>query len=600
VQLAAFVGAHLLAFALLAVTAWVAGRLVLRKWIEGEPALSVALGLSLLAHAAFALAAAGWLTQSALIVLIAAVHGLGLLQVWPAWRQALGAWRWKAVLGLTAGLAPLFVLALYPPTGFDETLYHLPIARAFAETGSLPFLPALRVPVFPPLNELLSAALLLLAGDVSTHLVQLLAALATAALLIDWGRRSFSPIAGWLAAAAFLGNPIVVYLSGTAYVEPLLILFITAAVYGLERWRDSRETVWLVLAALFAGSAAGVKYLGLFFVGAVFLAALPAAVRERRWRDLALAAVAVLAVLAPTYGRILAWTGNPLFPFYPQIFGSGLWDPQPAPSRPLTTRLVEYLRIPWAVLFDRRSVGWQPPYSPAYLLASPLLVYAFFRDARVRRLLAMALAYSLLFPILPPDSRYLAVVLPLFSLALGAVLALLAAPASWRLRWLRAVAVLLFLPGWLYALYGLHREGPLPATPGEREAYLRRELPLYAAVEFLDGLPGSGYVAYGIHAENMIYHADDGTLLGDWSGPAGYRRVLPALQDPEALHRRLRGLGVRYLLLPRDRIPSLPAEPAWRRRFHRIYADGNAEIYELSPFRYPPALNGEPGEIPAI
>ncbi|MFL6289906.1 MAG: glycosyltransferase family 39 protein, partial [Thermoanaerobaculia bacterium] len=413
-------------------------------------------------------------------------------------------------------------------------------------------------------------------GDVSTHLVQLLAALVTALLLIEWGRRSFSPAAGWLAAAAFLGNPIVVYLAGTAYVEPLLTLFITAAVYALERWRDSQETAWLALAALFAGSAAGVKYLGLFFVGAVFLAALPAAVRGRRWRDLAIAAAVALAVLAPTYGRILSYTGNPLFPFYPEVFGSGLWDPQSGPSRTLEVRVVEYLRIPWAVLFDRRSVGWQPPYSPAYLLAAPLLAVGFVRDPRVRRFLGFALGYSLLFPILPPDSRYLAVVLPLVSLALAVSL------TRWRLRMLPAVAALLFLPGWLYALYGIHREGPLPASPGEREAYLRKELPAYAAVQHLDGLRGSHYVAYGLFAENMVYHAD-GTLLGDWNGPASYRRVLPTRRDPEAFHRRLRDLGAGYLLLPRDRNPPLPDRPAWRRRFHRIYSDGKAEVYELSP-----------------
>lgn len=567
--------------ALLAVTAWVAGRLATRRWIEMEDglerfAVSTALGLTLLAHAAFALAAAGLLTRSMLIALAAAIHLLGI----PVWREALGAWRWKVAPGLAVAVAPLFVLALYPPTGFDETLYHLPFARAFAETGSMPFLPELRVPVFPPLNELLFAVLLILADDVSTHLVQLASTLAAAALLIAWGRRSFSPAAGWLAAAALLGNPIVVHLSGTAYVEPLLALFVTAAVYALERWRESQATAWLVLAALFAGSAAGVKYLGLFFVAAVFLAALPTAWRERRWRDLALAAAAALAVLAPTYGRILGHTGNPLFPFYPEVFGSSPWDPQPAPPRSVEVRAVEYLRIPWAVLFDRRSVGWQPPYSPAYLLASPLLAAGFVRDPRVRRLLGIALGYSLLFPLLPPDSRYLTIVLPLASLGLAGAL------TRWRLRprVLAALAVLLFLPGWLYALYGLHREGALPVSPAEREAYLRRELPAYAALQHLNRLRGRDYVVYGVHAENLVYHAE-GTLLGDWNGPASYARVLPAMGDPEAFHRRLRQLGVEYLLLPRDRAAPLSEAPAWRRRFRRIYADRAAVLYELSPFR---------------
>ena len=32
-------------------------------------------------------------------------------------------------------------------------MYHLPFARAFAASGGLPFLPALRYPMFPPLAE---------------------------------------------------------------------------------------------------------------------------------------------------------------------------------------------------------------------------------------------------------------------------------------------------------------------------------------------------------------------------------------------------------------------------------------------------------------
>lgn len=547
----------------------------MRRWIETGFAVSIALGLTLLAHAAFALGAVGVLTRGALLGLIVLVHLLGI----PVWREMrLGGWR--IGLGLILALAPMFLLALYPPTAFDETLYHLPIARAFARTGSLPFLPELRVPVFPPLNELLFAGLLLLADDVSIHLVQLLATTVTAALLIAWGRRSFSPAAGWLAAAAFLGNPIVVHLAGTGYVEPLLTLFITAAVFSLERWRESRKTAWLVLAAVFAGSAAGVKYLGLFFVAAVLFVVL----RERRARDLVIACAVILAVLVPTYGRIVYHTGNPLFPFYPEIFGSSLWDPEPLAPRTLRERVTGYLSLPWDVVFEREDVGRQPPYSPFYLLGLPLLVLGFVREPRVRSLLGLVLAYSLLFPILPPDARYLAVVLPLLSLALGA------SAARWSLRpWFAtALALLLFLPGWLYGLYRIEREGPLPATAGERELYLTRELPAYAALQHLDRLRGRDYTVYGIFTENMAYHSE-GTLLGDWSGLARYTRMHAVLNDPELFHRRLRELGVEYLLNVREHGVRLPDGPDWHRLFRRIYSDGRAEIYELSPFR------GRPG-----
>jgi hypothetical protein len=565
----------------------VAGRLATRRWLETAGlerlAVSTALGLSLLAHLAFALGALGLLARGPLIGALAAVHLLGF----PVWREAVqdlrARWGRKPILaslGVLAALAPLFVLALYPPTAFDETLYHLPYARAFARAGTLPFLPELRNPVFPQLDELLSTGMLLLAGDVSTHLVQLLATLVTAALLLAWGRSEFSPAAGWLAAATFLGNPIVVHLAGTGYVEPAQNLFAAGAVHALERWRRGRSEGkgWLALAAVFAASSAGTKYLGLFFVGAVLAGALPAALRERRTRDLILATLVCLAVLAPTYGRILADTGNPLFPFYPGLFGANPWTPGPAVHRPLSERVVDYLRFPSDVFLDRDEVGGQPPYSPVYLFALPLLALGFLRDPRVRRLLMISLAYSLLFFVLPPDSRYMTAFLPLVSLALAGTL------ASWRLRpgVLPALAVLLFLPGWAYGLYRLHREGPLPVTAGEREVYLTRKLPTYAALAHLNRLRGRSYTIYGLHTENMVYHAE-GILLGDWSGPARYSRVVPVLGDPEALHRRLRELGAGYLLLPRERGIRLPRDPAWSRRFHRVYSDARADVYELAP-----------------
>jgi hypothetical protein len=559
----------------------VAGRLVLRRWIEETDglerlAVSSALGLVLLAHLAFALGGLGLLSRGPLIAGLLVIHLLGFR----VWREIVPA-RFLAgrlLAWLALAVAPFFVLALYPPTGFDETLYHLPYARAFVRTGSIPFLPELRNPVFPQLDELLSASMMLLADDVATHLIRLLATLLTAALLVAWGRRVFSPGTGWLAAGLFLGNPIIVHLASSGYVEPALNLFAAAALYSLDRWHEGGRR-WLTLAAVFAASAAGVKYLGLFFVAAVFAAALSTSLlrrRDRRMRDLIVAAAICLAVLAPTYGRILAYTGNPLFPFYPRVFGPNLWAPESVAGRSLEARAAAYIRFPLDVLLDRDAVGTQPPYSPFYLLGAPLLVLGFFRDPRVRRLLWMSLAYSFVFFLLPPDSRYMTTLLPPLSLALAGSV------SSWqRKRWvLPALALLAFLPGWTYGIYRIEREGPLPVTAPERRVYLARKLPAYGALDHLNRLHGRSYTVYGLYTENMVYHAE-GTLLGDWSGPVRYSSVAPTMANPEAFHRRLRELGADYLLLVREHGVRLPKGAEWSRLFRRIYSDAQADVYEL-------------------
>jgi 4-amino-4-deoxy-L-arabinose transferase-like glycosyltransferase len=501
---------------------------------------------------------------------------------------SLSGWRW----GIAAlALAPFLLLALYPPTAFDATLYHLPFARAFVESGGVPYVLDRRVPVFPQVNEVLFAALMMFGRDLAAHGLQLLMTLATAAFAFLWGRRAWPerPWAGGLAAAVFLGNPIVAYLAGTAYIEAGLTLFVTASLYALDRFfvgeglvpaREGAGRGWLALSALFAATACDVKYLGLFFLGIAGLIVLLAGGRSRLKHALLFTAVA-LAFLAPWYLRIYAFNGNPLFPYMPGTFGHSEWNPAGF-SEPLLAYeppLVRWLRLPWDLVFDRRRYHYGAPFSPVYLAAIPLVLFAAWRDRRVRLAVGIVAVYAFIFTFLPPDGRYLDPVLPLASLAVAGSLAVL-----WAGRPRGAVAALClvcFLPGWLYAGYKIHKQGPLPITAAQREAYLARELPLYPAIAFLNRTRGRGFTVWALHAENMAYFAD-GRFLGDWFGPARFESVLRGLRGPEDLHRRLRRLGADHLLVPaRHEGLLFPQDGDFRRWFEPVYADPAARVFAL-------------------
>jgi len=570
--LVSFLAAHLLTLAVLTATAWAAGSWV-RLPMEGRAerlAIPIAAGLAVLAHLGFLLASLGLLRPGILIALIVAIHCAGFRR----WRSAFADLPDRSgrtiALGLVA-LVPVFILALYPPAAFDETMYHLPFARAFALSGGLPATPALRFPVFPALAELLLAEMLLLAGDVATHLVAFVAVLATAGLLVAWGRRVFSATAGWIAAALYLGNPIVVSLAGTDYVEPLLTLFVTGALFAAWSYRISGERAWLLLAAGLAGSAAGVKYLGLFFAAAIFTDIL---IDRRKLSAPLLFAALSFVVLAPTYARIMIHTGNPIFPYLPGIFGSTPWDPialKPLREMMSSETLIRFIRLPWDVVFHRSAVGEQPPFSPFYLLGLPLLLAGAAREPRVRRLVVMPLVWGAVFLFLPRDSRYLVPILPPLSLALAGLIKIE------KRSLVAAVCALAFLPGWLYAGYRIGRQGPLPVSEEERDLYLARKLPLYPAVRHLDRISS---VAYAFEAENMKYFYD-GDLHGDWIGRASYRRLFPLVETPEALHRELRELGASHLLVSKRAIqPRKGAD--WPRWFRKVYEDPAAEVFALA------------------
>ncbi len=591
-----------LALLVLAVTAFVLGRILIGELDRAVErwAIPIALGLAGLAHLGFVLGLAGLLRPAAVLLIFAGVHVLGFR----VWREieSFRRLRWRYVLLGTAALLPLALLAFYPPTAFDATLYHLPFARGFMASGGVPFLADLRFPVFPQVNEMLFALVLFFAPDVAVHGVQWLMTMLTAALVWSWARDAFpGAAAGWLAAAIYLGNPIVVYLATSGYVEAGLTLFTTSALYAVRRWRGSGERRWLVLAAVFAATAADTKYLGLFFAGVIGLTVLFSRSPSQcaRWRNVLLFGVIAAAVLAPWYGRIYLCTGNPLFPFFPQVFGSGPWSPfrfqsfltptdsgasgNPRGLELLATRGIDLVRLPWDVVFERVRYNGQPPYSPLYLVVLPLALIAAWKDPRQRRLLILAAAYAFACLGLPPDSRYMVPAVSLLSLsAAGVLVALLNRFPSRRGLLTAGLCVGCFLPGWLYAFYRFHHLGPLPLTPAGREAHLARWQPCYPAVAYLNRTLGNGYTVWAAHAENMNYYAR-GRFLGDWVGRASFRRVLSDLRDPQDFHDRLRRLGAGYLLIPTSQTILLPfpEDAAWQRWFQPVYADPEARVYKL-------------------
>jgi len=501
-----------------------AGRL--ERWV-----VSAALGLGLIAHLLLLLGLAHLLRRLPVLLLAAAIHGLGI----PAWRELVRdlrpGWRWGIALAALAAITPLVLLALYPPTAFDATLYHLPFARAFVESGGVPYLLDRRVPVFPQANEILFAAVMLFGPDVAAHGVQLLMTLLSAALALEWGRRRFPdrPWAGWLAAALFLGNPIVVYLAGTGYIEAGLTLFVTAGLYTLDRWRSGGGRGWLILAAVLIATACDVKYLGLFFLGTAGTGVLLAGGRGRplpaRLRDGLLLGAAALVFLAPWYLRILAFSGNPLFPFLPNVFGANLWalTKVPAPQQPHGDHLAHWLRLPWDLVFRRDLYNQQPPFSPFYLPAIPLLLFGAVRDRWVRAALLVAGIYMLVFTFLPPDGRYLEPVLPLAGVAVAASLAIASDGRRVPKRAMAALCLLCFLPGWLYAGYRMRKQGPLPITAAGREIYLARSLPFYPAIAWLNHTRGGAYTVCLGAARREHGLSGQGQVPGGLVRPGGLR-----------------------------------------------------------------------------
>jgi hypothetical protein len=487
---------------------------------------------------------------------------IGALRPWSLWifaAIALGACVVPAVRRLdrrqlTRGSAvalftfPLFLLALYPPLAFDETLYHLPFVRAIARSGAIRFLTEHRLPVFPQLQELLCVPPFLLAGDTATHLVALAEVLILTGLMIAWPKQRLT---GFLAAALILGNPIVIQMATITYTEAALMLFVAAGFYCLDRNP--------IAAGFLLGTSCSVKYLGCYFAAAGLAYLLLFGANRRRTIPLFL--VALAAGVLPMYGRIVALTGSPFFPFLPSLFGANPWTLPPTP------RTANVLRLFWDITFARERVNFQPPYSPLFAVAMLITFIAAIRDRRATFLAAVGVGYIAIFTFLPQDSRYLLPLLPLVAMAAASAVATLL-----RKNVVIALSLLAIAPGIAYAGYRLVRQGPLPVTSAQRQQYLEAHIPEYRALEHRG--PGRIYVC---GAEQLKYFGGD-DLLGDIAGPFAYDTIIG--KDFPA---NLRRSQIRYLLVSRAHCPTawqlLPSAP----RFELVYADDGAVLWRVRP-----------------
>jgi hypothetical protein len=510
---------HAAVVAVLLLAAAGAGTLVRARESFG---LRAAAGLALLAHAIFFLGITAQLRVIPLaVVIVAAAAAAFAHPVRPR----------RAMLFLLPIALPLFLLALQPPLAFDETLYHLPFVRAFAEEGAMHFLPDIRFAIFPQFHELLCVPVYLFAGDVATHLVTLTEVMLTATLLLEWRAE------GRLAAAFLLGSPLLVQLATVAYVDAALMLFVTAGFFCLDRRR-------FALAGFLFGTACSVKYLGGYFA----LAALAIALLMERRGAVKFALVCAAAAL-PTTLWIFAHTGNPLFPFGTH----NAW------TLSLPSSSAGWWRVLWDVTFARERTNLQPPITPLLIPAVILTAAAALRDLRARAVLAVIAGYLAVFTFIVRDARYLASLLPILGLAASVELA-----RRWprlRLTWLSWLAI---APGIAYACYRLSILGPPPVTPAQRTIWLESHVPEYAALTHA----GAGRV-YVCGAEQLKYYAA-GELLGDFNGPYSYDRILG---DPANLRR----LGVRYFLVAKRTC----APPTPSAGMQLVYEDAAAQLWRV-------------------
>ena len=478
--------------------------------------------------------------------------------------------------GIALFLALEALLAMAPLTGSDAMHYHFtaplleqgrPLAPIFWLTHSF---------FTGQAHLLISLGLALGSDHISMGLI-FLGGLLTAVALFAMARELMPLRLAWIAALIFVATPLVFWQIGTSGSPDIWMAFYVAlaalaaaraeAAGALTAGSSAKATHrWFVLAGLFAGAAAGVKYTG-WVIPFVLVAYL--LVVRRSWKSSFACALASLVAGIWPLARNWMWTGDPAFPFLTPWLAPARVNLYGLEAIRLATRaeafgrgLPHLLEFPFALVLNGNQYGLGHYFGPLVLAFAPLLPLANWRKpaGRFAALLGATLFVSTL--LTSQMGRFL---LPAYALSLALVLSGVAATKERGRRIIHlscagTIAVFLFFAAASDAIYARNF---LPVVLGieQEHAFLERMAPDYRIVEFINrnlapeagGQDNGSVMVFFRHLYYLrvpfVYGAPEYSWVMD---PA-------QVQTPDAMLELLRNLNVRWIVQTREYPEQLAA-----------------------------------------
>ncbi len=560
-------------------SATVLGRLVLGRTLEARLAFMAGLALWIVA-----LTVTARLPIHYAVVYWSALL-LPLLLSWPETRRLASEWlelfrphpiTWPETLSLllfSFVLVAHWLIVLKPEASTDALATHLAIPMSMARYHVFNFDFRRYVWALTPLGtDLCYSVLFILGGEYAARLMNFALLTATATLIVAGSSRIASRAIALFVAALFISTPIVQLVTGSLFVENFVAAVCLAGVVALWRYRETRATNYLLLAAVLLGTAISLK-LAAF---AVVMIAIPFLFVPPPKPRLALAAASVLITIG-SIPYAIAWrrSGNPIFPYANSRFHSPYVDDELVDARfhpPLSLSTPARLTINTHDYYE----GQDGTFGFQYLLLLPLtLAYVVAGRSFIGRSAAVVgIGGAFIIALTQPNARYFYALLPFLTLAGAAVLSWIESNnkalfgASMIAAVSSAAANIYFLPASNYH----HRDfysSPLFKASGRRE-YLETTVPVREVVAFLNRtFPGE-----------TVFYAEGSQIAGleapvyrnAWHDYAFMNQVY-ACKTPRELYVLLQGLGVRHMIVddyatdrhpPLARIIASCAKPEYR------------------------------------
>lgn len=500
-------------------------------------ALGVPLGLGVLSLGVLGLGMVGKLTSGGIGVVLAAGAVVGLGPVRRFWGCSRRGWEptgnrgwmdWGVDAAVGIGLVGTLLTALQPVTDGDALCYHLQVPKVFLWERQARFEPDLHETVYPLVAEMLDAVALAFQGPECCRLVTWVFGLVLGASTTALARPVLGALARWAGAVALLA-PAVSNGMGAPLNDVVLAACANAALLALVRWWKAPSVGGAVLVGMLSGVAVGVKYPALVWVGLIGLAMMGRVVGMGSARKVGLGSIVAFSLVTVLVGggwylRAYEATGNPVYPFFREVFGAGLEEVLDPIKRPMEVTPWNLLTALGAMTLDPDrfdSVSHQ--FGPVFLLFLPVGLVFLRAPRRVWAVVGFGWVFLTLCLTQRQSMRFVLAALGPFSVGVAWV------AAEWSRRGgvgrVVAGVLVVILVGESALAVGRARHGVGVLLGSETaEAYLARREPTFEVGRWIDGhLPGNA------------------RLIGQ--DHRGF--YLPRPYAMELAHRRRTGLGTR-------------------------------------------------------
>ena len=207
--------------------------------------------------------------------------------------------------------------------------------------------------VMPMTAEWCFTTLYLLGGEFAAKLLPFVFLIISCILIVLLCRRLASRPVALLIAAVYAATPVVQLITGAMFTDTFMAAFLLAAAVLIVHWTDWRDAAVLPLAGILLGAAWRRRWLRSHSVAPclawVFFNCFgwKRGIDRKNLAALLRAAVLCAIIAAPPYATAWVKTGNPVFPYFNDVFRSPHYDINPhwADDRWQT-------RFSWHALFD--------------------------------------------------------------------------------------------------------------------------------------------------------------------------------------------------------------------------------------------------------